>query len=133
MPDEQEKQVQIRIELDDAMGQGAYANLAFIRHTDTEFTMDFIYVQPQEPKAKVRARIISSPGHAKRFLLALEENIKNYEEKFGAIKVAGEPSKKIGFQERVKNSLFIDTEKSGVLPKGRHKRNLAFARTPMYV
>jgi len=97
MPDEQEKQVQIRIELDDAMAQGVYVNLAFIRHSETEFTMDFIYVQPQEPKAKVRARIISSPGHTKRFLLALQENIKNYEEKFGAIKAAGEPSKKVGF------------------------------------
>ncbi len=97
MPEEQEKQVQIRIELDDAMAQGAYANLAFIRHSETEFTIDFIYVQPQEPKAKVRARVISSPGHTKRLLLALQENIKRYEEKFGEIKAAGEPSKKIGF------------------------------------
>ena len=97
MPEEQEKQVQIRIELDDAMAQGAYANLAFIRHSETEFTIDFIYVQPQEPKAKVRARVISSPGHTKRLLLALQENIKRYEEKFGVIKAAGEPSKKVGF------------------------------------
>ncbi|MDH5174137.1 MAG: DUF3467 domain-containing protein [Elusimicrobiota bacterium] len=97
MPEQQEKQVQIRIELDDAMAQGAYANLAFIRHSETEFTIDFIYVQPQEPKAKVRARVISSPGHTKRLLLALQENIKKYEEKFGAIKAAGEPSKKVGF------------------------------------
>lgn len=97
MPEEQEKQVQIRIELDDAMAQGAYANLAFIRHSETEFTIDFIYVQPQEPKAKVRARVISSPGHTKRLLLALQENIKRYEEKFGEIKAAGEPSKRIGF------------------------------------
>jgi len=97
MPDQQEKQVQIRIQLDDVMAQGTYANLAFIRHSETEFTMDFIYVQPQEPKAKVRARIISSPGHTKRLLLALQENIKKYEEKFGEIKAAGELSKKIGF------------------------------------
>ena len=97
MPEQQEKQVQIRIELDDAMAQGAYANLAFIRHSETEFTIDFIYVQPQEPKAKVRARVISSPGHTKRLLLALQENIKRYEEKFGEIKAAGEPSKRIGF------------------------------------
>lgn len=97
MPDQQEKQVQIRIQLDDVMAQGTYANLAFIRHSETEFTMDFIYVQPQEPKAKVRARIISSPGHTKRLLLALQENIKRYEEKFGEIKAAGDLDKKIGF------------------------------------
>jgi len=97
MPDQEEKQVQIRIEMDDGTAQGSYVNLAFIRHSETEFTMDFVYVQPQEPKAKVRARIISSPGHTKRFLLALQENIKKYEEQFGAIKAAGEPLKKIGF------------------------------------
>ncbi len=97
MTEQEEKQVQIRIEMDDVMAQGAYANLAFIRHSETEFTMDFIYVQPQEPKAKVRARVISSPGHTKKFLLALQENIKMYEQKFGEIKAAGEPSKKIGF------------------------------------
>jgi len=97
MTEQEEKQVQIRIEMDDVMAQGAYANLAFIRHSETEFTMDFIYVQPQEPKAKVRARVISSPGHTKKFLLALQENIKLYEQKFGEIKAAGEPSKKIGF------------------------------------
>jgi len=97
MPEQEGREVQVRIEMDDAMAQGAYVNLAFIRHAETEFTMDFIYVQPQEPKAKVRARIISSPGHTKRFLVALQENIKKYEEKYGAIKVAGEPSKKIGF------------------------------------
>jgi len=97
MPEQEGREVQVRIEMDDAMAQGAYVNLAFIRHAETEFTMDFIYLQPQEPKAKVRARIISSPGHTKRFLVALQENIKKYEEKYGAIKVAGEPSKKIGF------------------------------------
>ncbi|MDA7857929.1 DUF3467 domain-containing protein [bacterium] len=98
MSDQQEpKKVELKIEMDDATAQGIYANLAFITHNETEFTLDFIYVQPQQPKAKVRARILSSPPHTKRFLKALEENVKKYESKFGVIKAAPEVDKKIGF------------------------------------
>lgn len=82
-------QVQIQIEIDDVMAQGTYANLAMIAHTETEFVIDFVYVQAQAPKAKVRARILSSPAHTKRLLLALDENMKRYEAKFGSIKAAG--------------------------------------------
>ena len=44
--------VQIQIELDPEMAQGAYVNMAMVNHTEGEFTLDFIYVQPQAPKAK---------------------------------------------------------------------------------
>jgi hypothetical protein len=39
------------------------------------------------PKAKVGSRIILTPEHAKRLLLSLQENLHNYESKFGVIKV----------------------------------------------
>ncbi len=84
-----EQPVQVQIEIDDTTAQGAYANLALLSHTETEFVLDFIYVQAQAPKAKVRARILSSPSHTKRLLAALEENVKRYEAKFGPIKAAG--------------------------------------------
>ncbi len=77
---------QLQVELDDQTAQGAYSNLALITHNETEFVLDFIFVQPQQPKAKVRARVISSPAHIKRFLAALQDNIKKYEQKFGEIK-----------------------------------------------
>lgn len=77
---------QIQVELDDATAQGIYTNLALIAHTETEFLFDFLFVQPQQPKAKVRARIISSPTHTKRFFLALRENLTRYEVRFGEIK-----------------------------------------------
>lgn len=83
--------VQIQIEIDDTTSQGSYVNLALISHTETEFVLDFIYIQPQQPKAKVRARMITSPTHTKRFLSALQENIQHYEEKFGKIKGGTEP------------------------------------------
>ena len=87
--EEQSKQsVELKIEVDETTAQGTFCNLAFISHTETEFTLDFIYVQPQEPKGKVRARIITSPSHAKRFAEALLENIQIYEQAHGAIRSA---------------------------------------------
>lgn len=81
--------VQVKIELDPETAQGTYVNMAMVNHAETEFTLDFIYVQPQEPKGKVRARVITSPQHAKRLLLALQDSVANYERKFGALNTAG--------------------------------------------
>lgn len=75
----------LEIQLDEAVAQGVYANMAAINHTDSEFTLDFVYLQPQAPQGKVRARVITAPRHAKRMLLALEENVRRYEAKFGPI------------------------------------------------
>ncbi len=82
-------QVQVKIELDPDTAQGSYANMAMVNHSETEFTLDFIYVQPQEPKGKVRARIITSPKHARRLLRALEDSIRGFEQKFGQIESGG--------------------------------------------
>jgi hypothetical protein len=87
-PDDKKK-VNIQIQLDDDVAQGAYANLAMVNHSETEFTLDFIYVQPQQPKAKVRARIITSPKHTKRLLEALKENVAKHEKRFGTIDISG--------------------------------------------
>jgi hypothetical protein len=83
------KRINIQIQLDEDTAQGAYVNLAMVNHTETEFTLDFIYVQPQQPKAKVRARIISSPKHTKRLLEALKENVAKYEKRFGTVDISG--------------------------------------------
>lgn len=81
--------VQIQIQLDDDVAQGMYVNLAMVNHSETEFTIDVMYVQPQQPRATVRARLISSPKHTKRLLQALEDNIRRYEARFGSIEVTG--------------------------------------------
>ena len=75
----------LEIQIDEATAQGLYANLGIINHNDSEFTIDFVYLQPQSPQGKVRARIITSPRHAKHLLSALEENIRRFEANFGAI------------------------------------------------
>ena len=81
--------MQLQIQLDEDVANGQYVNMALVNHTDAEFTLDFIYVQPQQPKAKVRSRIITSPKHMKRLLIALQDNLARYEAKFGPI-VLGE-------------------------------------------
>ena len=83
------KQVQIQIQLDEETAQGMYVNLALVNHTETEFTIDVMYLQPQQPRAKVRARMISTPIHTKRLLAALQENVRRYEERFGTIDLTG--------------------------------------------
>ena len=83
------KHVQIQIQLDDDIAQGMYINLVLVNHTETEFTLDVMYLQPQQPKARVRARLISSPKHVKRMVLALQENLRRYEERFGTVDVTG--------------------------------------------
>src|SRR5215212_9226668 len=80
-------EVQLQIQLDDDIANGQYVNMALVNHTETEFTLDFIYVQPQQPKAKVRSRIITNPKHMKRLLLAMQDNLAKFEAKFGAIEL----------------------------------------------
>jgi hypothetical protein len=83
---------QLAIEIDEATAQGMYSNLAYIVHSEQEFLLDFMFLTPQQPKAKVRARIITSPKHAKRFMSALAENIQKYEARYGVIPVENQPT-----------------------------------------
>lgn len=85
MSEKKENDVKLEIQLDEETAQGVYANLVVVNHSDSEFTLDFIFVQPQVTRAKVRSRVITSPRHVKRLLLALEENVRKYEQKFGSI------------------------------------------------
>lgn len=83
---EELKKQEIKIEIDDQTANGAYSNSALITHSETEFIIDFIFVQPQNAKAKVRSRVVLSPLHAKKLSEALKENIAKHEIKFGQIK-----------------------------------------------
>ena len=81
----------LRVEIDEATAKGSYANLGLISHSETEFVLDFLFLQPQTPKAKVASRIISSPVHMKRFLWALKDNIEKYEAQYGPIQAGAQP------------------------------------------
>jgi Protein of unknown function (DUF3467) len=90
-PGQPSQTVQLQIEIDPSIANGAFVNMAMVNHTDTEFTLDLIYVQPQAPKATVRARAITTPRHMKRLLHAIQENLARYEARFGTIDVGSQP------------------------------------------
>ncbi len=76
---------QIQLQIDEVTAQGSYSNVVVINHTDAEFILDFAFLQPTMPAARVRSRVIASPRHAKRILAALQQNVARYEERFGEI------------------------------------------------
>lgn len=86
MSEQAQEKNQINIELDDAIAQGTYSNLAVITHSNTEFVIDFVRIVPGTPKAKVKSRIILTPEHAKRLMMALQDNINKFEQNNGKLK-----------------------------------------------
>ncbi len=86
---ENNNQPEINIELSDDVAQGVYSNLAIISHSPSEFVVDFIRIMPGMPKAQVKSRIILTAEHAKRLMLALQDNIDKYESHFGEIEMRG--------------------------------------------
>jgi len=90
---------QINVELGEKEAEGIYSNLALISHSPAEFIIDFTRMLPGTPKAKVFARIIMTPQHAKSLLKAMQDNVQKYENQFGEIKIFGDNKQKsFGFQ-----------------------------------
>lgn len=90
----------IQISIDEAEGQGVYANLALITHSNSEVIIDFARALPGVPKAKVHARVILTPSNAKALHKALGDNLSKFEAKHGPIPLGGsvDPGKSIGFK-----------------------------------
>jgi hypothetical protein len=80
----------LSVQLDEDIAQGVYANLVLLNHTENEFVLDFAFIQPSNGRAKVRARVISSPRHTKRLLQALQKNLERYEERYGRIELGAD-------------------------------------------
>ncbi|MBM2815932.1 MAG: hypothetical protein HW421_2694 [Ignavibacteria bacterium] len=84
---QQNVQQQISIELGEKEAEGIYSNLAIISHSQAEFVVDFTRVLPGVPKAKVHARIVMTPQHAKLLMMALIDNITRFEQDYGEIQL----------------------------------------------
>ena len=81
------KDGQLQIELKEDVAQGVYSNLAVIAHSSSEFVMDFVRIMPGVAKAQVKSRIVMTPEHTKRLVLALQDNLRKYETQFGEIRL----------------------------------------------
>jgi hypothetical protein len=96
---QQSQEQQIQVKADDVTLKGMYSNTANILHTKEEFVLDFLSIFP--PTGTLNARIIVSPGHMKRMVAAMSENLKIYESQFGEVVAAAEiPKSSIGFEVR---------------------------------
>ena len=62
-----------------------YANFALISHSASEIIMDLAQMLPNQPRARVKARVITTPLNAKLLLRALQENLAKYEATYGEI------------------------------------------------
>jgi hypothetical protein len=85
----------MEIKINDNFAGGEYANGMQCVPSKDEFLLTFLNIVP--PSGRVCAKIITSPGHFKRMVAALNESLKNYEEKFGIIEAAESLKKEIGF------------------------------------
>lgn len=93
MSSEQQNEIKIA----DNIPGAEYTNFANISHNQEEFQVVFANVLA--PSGRVVSKLITTPGHFKRIVAAMTENLKKYEERFGVIKaVAGMEEKEIGFK-----------------------------------
>ncbi len=93
---------EIQVELSEEMAQGTYANLAVISHSASEFILDFIRVVPGAPKAQVKSRVILTPDNAHRLYLALQDNLKKFEDMMASGRAVNtESGKTANFQDFV--------------------------------
>ena len=92
----QNNQNHVQIKVKDEEMKGVYSNVMQSSHTKEEFILDFFNMLP--PFNTLASRVIISPGHYKRMVMALEDNLKKYESTFGKIEAAKQPEKGIGFR-----------------------------------
>ena len=85
----------IQIKAKDDVLSGKYANVAQINHNKEEFILDFMSVFP--PAGTLNCRIIMSPGHYKRMIKAMQNNLQKYESRFGSVEESDAPETVHGF------------------------------------
>lgn len=69
---------------------GKYSNLAIITHSRNEFIIDFAAMLPGVQQPEIISRMLMVPEHAKRLLMALQDNVSKYESQFGSISLEGQ-------------------------------------------
>jgi hypothetical protein len=72
-----------KIEVADSIAGGEYANAMQVMHNKEEFHLTFINLSGNS--GRTVSKVVSAPGHYKRMLAALMDNLKKYEDAFGPI------------------------------------------------
>ncbi len=74
---------QIQIITGDEMARGRYSNNMAVSHSPEEFIIEWLLNSPSG--THLVSRIIVSPGHMKRIIGALSDNLRKYEAQFGPV------------------------------------------------
>jgi len=90
---------QMQIKIADDVLKGLYANAMQVFHTKEEFVLDFMNLSPHQGIGIVNSKVVMSPGHIKRVIAALQDNLKRYETQFGKIEEAEAPNE-LGFKSK---------------------------------
>lgn len=85
------------IKIVDNIPGAEYSNMMQVRHNKDEFHLFFANIMP--PTGRIVSKIVTSPGHMKRIMAAMQDNLKKYEDQFGQIDEAEAPAS-LGFEER---------------------------------
>lgn len=75
---------QIQIITGDEMARGRYSNNMAVSHSPEEFIIEWLLNSPSG--THLVSRVIVSPGHMKRIIDALSDNLRRYEGKFGSVR-----------------------------------------------
>ena len=84
------------IKIADNIPGAEYANAMQINHNKDEIQMMLLNIMGAS--GRVTGKIITSPGHFKRMIAAMKENLKKYEDRFGEVKEAAAVGDEIGFK-----------------------------------
>ncbi len=80
---------QMQINTQDDLSRGRYSNMMLVAHGLEEFIIDWVLHSPNG--GHLVSRIIVTPGHMKRIVKALQENLEKYEENYGEINLVEPP------------------------------------------
>jgi hypothetical protein len=74
---------QIQVNTGDELSRGRFSNNILVSHTQEEFILDWMLNSPSG--MHLVSRVIVTPGHMKRILGVLGENLRRYEQTFGQV------------------------------------------------
>jgi hypothetical protein len=90
------KRDNLNVEIPDNEAIINYSNFAIVSHSPEEFVIDFARILPGKEGAKVISRVIMTPKNAKNFMMAMNNNIANFEKQFGEIILPQNPHERFG-------------------------------------
>jgi len=80
----QEKRQQIQVIPGDEYSRGHYSNNMVVSHTAEEFIIDWLLNSPSG--IHLVSRIVVSPGHIRRIIDALSDNLNRYQGNYGEVR-----------------------------------------------